>query len=183
MAFTRSLALFAGTLLMTGCTTISVMHDYSPDTNFSGLRSWDWMPAEGRRIDLKVRDQAIEIQIRRTVIADLEAKGFVRETSGEPDFRVSYLLVLEEGLEAQTINEYGGGSWTYRQYGPQTTLNYAALEQIGNLIIDVYDVESRELIWRGAAQAKVHQGKDAEERHGLARDAVKKIMEPFPPGG
>lgn len=183
MSQLRFFILSVGSLLLASCAGVSVMQDYSPTADFSNLRTWDWLSAESRRIDLKVRDQRIEGIIRASIESELGTKGLRKETSGEPSFRVTYLLVLEEGLESQTINEYAGGSWTYRQYGPPITMTYGALEQVGSLIIDIYDVETKELIWRGAGQAKVHRTQDADERRELAEEAVRKILEQFPPSG
>ncbi len=52
----------------------------------------------------------------------------------------------------------------------------------GTLILDVIDGESRELAWRGVAQAKISRNSSPDQRGRKINEAVSKIFANFPPG-
>jgi hypothetical protein len=54
---------------------------------------------------------------------------------------------------------------------------------MGTLVIDVFDVEKKALVWRGVAEGQVRQSQDADKQKERINDAVRKILEEFPPGG
>ena len=51
----------------------------------------------------------------------------------------------------------------------------------GTLILDIVDAESRTLIWRGSARAEVSATVAPETREARVREAVRRILEQFPP--
>ena len=52
----------------------------------------------------------------------------------------------------------------------------------GALIIDVADVRSNRLVWRGTARAEVSMSAPSEQRRKKVYEATSKILERFPPG-
>jgi hypothetical protein len=54
---------------------------------------------------------------------------------------------------------------------------------MGTLVLDFFDTASKELVWRGTAEGKIHEGNSPQERSERAFTAVQKIMEQFPPNG
>ena len=119
----------------------------------------------------------------------MRAKGFRYDSSGEPNFRVGYHLILDERVDYQTVNTYWGGGWgygrVYRPYGPGygTSQTYATEYTQGTLIIDFFDTGSKELVWRGTAEGKIHETDDPQEKQDRANRAVQMILDQFPPGG
>jgi hypothetical protein len=103
--------------------------------------------------------------------------------SGEADVRIGYLLVLEDAVDSQTMYESSAPDWRYRTYGPATTTTRTTLFTTGTLVIDVFDVEEKALVWRGAAEGQVKQNQDPEKKRERIEEAVRKILAEFPPGG
>lgn len=188
MKLTRVLTTLAA-MSMVACSGISVSQDFSPDTDFSRLQSWDFMPAGDRSGgDPRADNDLVEQRIRSAIETQMALKGFRKVETGDVDFRVGYYLILDDRVDYHTVNTYYGGGWGYRgvygRYGPgygssQTT----AVEYTqGTLIVDFFDVQSKELVWRGTGEGKTHETTDPMEKQERANLAIQKILEQFPGG-
>ena len=63
---------------------------------------------------------------------------------------------------------------------PRTETNVYAYDE-GMLILDVLRPEPAQLLWRGVARAVVDPGASPEEREARIRQAVRQLLEAFPP--
>ena len=170
-------------IMAQGCASISTEYDFDPGRDFTAYSTYDWMAAESRRVSLRARDPLVEQRIRDAIEEELMAKGLRRSESEDPDFRVGYLLVLEDEVNSQTMYEGSDPDWRYRTYGPATTTTQTQVFATGTLVIDLFDSERRELVWRGAAQGEVKELQDPDKRQARIKDAVSRILAGFPPGG
>ncbi|MGW8268007.1 MAG: DUF4136 domain-containing protein [Longimicrobiales bacterium] len=175
-------ALAVSVLLIQGCASISVSHEFDPDADYPSYRTFDWMPTESRRVDLRARDPMVEQRIRDAIQREMEAKGLRKVDSADPDVRIGYLLVLDEGVDSQTVYERADPDWRYRTYGPTTTTTRSQMLTVGTLVIDVFDSARKESVWRGIAEGQVREEQDPEKRRTRINDAVKKILADYPPG-
>ena len=183
MAAGRVLTMAMAALIVQGCAGITVGHEFDPDANFAAYGSYDWLPTESRRVDLRVRDPMVEQNMRSAIEAELLSKGLRKvERGGEPDIRIGYLLTLEDGVDSNSMYERSGGDWQYRTYGPANLATQTRAYSMGTLVIDVFDVGRKELVWRGVAEGQVNQTRELEDRRKRLNDAVVKILEDFPPG-
>ena len=156
---------------LSGCASLTVEHDFDREANFSAYQTFDWMPAEARRVDLQVRDPMVETRIRDAITAELRSKGLRRSTTEEPDVRIGYLLVVDSDVESQTIYESSDPNWRYRTYAPGRTTTTTAAFRVGTLVIDIFD------------EGQVKPTQTPEENREKVNEAVKKILEEYPPGG
>jgi hypothetical protein len=177
----RTLLLGALVLLAQACASVTVEREFDPDARFETYRTFDWMPREGRRVDLRVRAPEVDGEIRAAIERELGAKGVRRMATEEPDIRVGYLLVLDQSLDSQTIYEGADPNWRYRTYGPGTVTTHMGTLIFGTLVIDVFDAERRESVWRGVAEGQVRENQDAAKRRARIDKAVKSILAEFPP--
>lgn len=178
----------ATALLASACSGISVNQDFNPNTQFASLQTWDWMPqSEDRGGDIRTDNPLVDQRIRNAIEATLQEKGLRKVASGEPQFRVGYHLILDDRVDYETVNNYYGGTWGYRGvYGVYSTgmassQTYAREYTVGTLVIDFFDVESRELVWRGAAEGRINEVPDPAARQARATEAVQRILAQFPP--
>ncbi len=51
----------------------------------------------------------------------------------------------------------------------------------GALVLDIVDVRSNQLAWRGSAQSEIDRTRPENERDRLLNNAVKKVLDRFPP--
>jgi len=185
----RIAAILSAALLGSACSGISVNQDFNPATDFSGLRTWDWMAAGNRPSgDPRADNAIVDQRIRSAIEAGMQEKGFTKAQSGEPNFRVGYQVILDDRVDYQTVNDYYGPGWGYRgvyggYYGPTmaTSQTTARAYTMGTLVIDFFDVGSHELVWRGSAEGKLHESTDPVKKQDRINEAVEKTLAQFPP--
>jgi len=184
-------AVVALTFLVSSCVGVTVNQDFNPSANFSSLTTWDWIPEGSRQgADIRTGNPLVDQRVRDAIETQMGAKGFRKVDSGDPSFRVGYHLILDDRVDYQTVNTYYGGGWGYRGvygryggpgYGASQT--YANEYTMGTIIIDFFDVASKELVWRGSGEGKVHESTTPQERQQRAGEAVRMILDQFPPSG
>lgn len=183
-------ALLLATLALTlsACASVRTAYDYDPGYAFGDVRTWAFMP-EPDSGDRMSDSELAHRRIRTAVEIAMDAKGY-REVSENPDIRIGYHTATHEEVSHDVVNTYYRG-WGYGYYGRpyyyggmlvETTTVQERRWEVGTLIIDVYDVASRELIWRGSGEETVHHARDPRKEQQHITEAVAEILEPFPPG-
>jgi hypothetical protein len=163
---------FSLIILLIGCSTISVNHDYDPDFNFSGLRTYDLLPVPAKA----ARNELVVKRVISAIKRNLDAKG-IRRDSRTPDF----LVAIHGGRQTKVdVVDWGYAYGRYGRYwGPRRVDVYEYQE--GTLIIDFVDARTRELFWRGAATGVIGPYMSPEERGKIINEAVAKVLDKFPP--
>ena len=159
------------------CSTVyDVQYDYDQETDFNGLRTYDWMP-EPSDADI---DELSIARVKKAVNAALTEKGF-QMTSVNPDFFIAEHMGSKEKVQISNwgyaygpYNRYWGGYW-----GSGGVSEYRYEE--GTLILDFVNAETNRLIWRGAAKAEIDRVNTPEKKDKLVAKAVDKILANFPP--
>ena len=185
---THALTAVAVAATLAACSGISTSYDFDPSFDFAEARTWDWMPAPPLRAgDSRANNRLDDQRIRAAIELAMEDKG-MQKVDADPDVRVGFHLALDDAVSYETMNSYYGPGWGYGMYrypygGTMTTSTTRERRYtIGTLIIDVFDVNAQELIWRGTGEGEVHQARDPQERQERADEAVWQIMRSFPPG-
>ena len=175
----------AFTLVLTGwlgaCSGMKITTDYNPEVapNFSAYQTYAWLPQPIRQ-DPRVYNAITENRVRRAVDNSLSAGGYRKLESGTPDFLVAWQAAIEGKVDVTMVNGYYG--YGYRGWGAWGGAQPVVREyDEGTLILDVIDAESRELVWRGVAQAKISQNSSPDQRGRKINEAVSKILANFPP--
>jgi hypothetical protein len=178
-----SAGLVASALLaaaLSGCSTMQITTDYDPDTRFDAYRTWAWAPEPPQRTgDPRVDNDLLDKRVRRAVERELPARGYQQIESGA-DFLVNYHAALASRIQVQAIGSaygYGPGAWDPIAPGGV----YARTYEEGSLILDIVDGKTKELTWRGIARAQVYPADGPEEREQEVNEAVRMILERFPP--
>lgn len=158
-------------LLLIGCSSIKVTHDYDPEIDFSSLKTYDWLPLpdEAEINKLTVR------RIKNAVNTQLEAKG-LSVTPDNPDFLIGILLGKEQKV---SVTDWG---YPYGRYGRYWSGGVDVTQyDVGTITLDFVDAQSKELIWRGTAERELEDKKTPEKREQIINEAVEKMLENFPP--
>ncbi len=169
------------------CTTIRVTSDFDPSADFSGLRTYAWIPGPQERTgDPRIDNPLLDSRIRETVDRQLAAQGYQKQRSGRPDFWIGYHAAIKSKMSIDVINDYyhypRGWGWGYgAAYAPSGATTYVHEYEEGTLILDVVNPQTSELIWRGSADAEVNRRAKPEERQKKLGKAVQKILSRFPP--
>lgn len=188
-ASARPFLAFALAALLGACATIPVGYDFDPQADFQGLQSYTWIEGERKptgdpRID---GNSLLEARIRDAVDRALVAKGYVKDTTAQPDFLIDYYVTLDKRASVQTINRYfgygPGWAWYYGgYYAPYAWSDTYVYEyDEGTLILDVVSPQSRQLIWRGSGTDEVGFVSTPEQRQDVLNRMAEAILANFPP--
>ena len=159
-------------ILLVRCSTISVMQDYDPEYDFSKLKTFGFLPIpEEAGID-----QLNANRFGDAIKNEMTAKGYT--VSENADFGVAILF----GKQTKTnITSYGYGYGHYwGRYGGTTNIDVSQYDE-GTLIIDVIDMNKKELVWRGTGTGALNPNATVEERTANINNAVAQILAQFPP--
>jgi len=159
-------------ILLVRCSTVSVMQDYDPDYDFSKLKTFGFLPIpEDSGID-----QLNANRFGDAIKNEMTAKGYT--VSEKADFGVALLF----GKQTKTnITSYGYGYGPYwGRYGGASNIDVSQYDE-GTLIIDVIDLNKKELVWRGTGTGALNPNATVEERTANINNAVAQILAQFPP--
>jgi hypothetical protein len=152
-----------------------VKTDYDRSTDFSQYKTYSWEKVQ-------TQDALWTPRIKEAVDAALAAKGWTQVASGG---NVA-IVAVEMTQNQQTLNTFYdglGGGWGWRRFGgggfgeaTTTTENY----KVGTLVVDLFDANSKNLIWRGSASDTL-SNKSEKNIKNLDK-GVQKMFDHFPPG-
>ena len=154
-------------LVTTSCYSISVRHDYDTDTDFSSLKTFDWMKdpitAISSAREAIVKSTLLDRRVKEAVNSQLAVKG-LKQDAADPDFLIVYYISVEDKLK-----DYGSRYDRVREY------------REGTLILDFVDRDTMEIIWRGIAQRTLDPNPTPEKMKKNVDEAVEKLFDNFPP--
>lgn len=170
----RSVLLPLALLFIAAVAWASISTDYDHNVNFSNLKRYSWGKVETQN---SLWDQ----RVRSAVDAQLAAKGWTLVDSGG-DVVVNAFGKTTAEHTMNTFYDGFGGGWRWRGFGgfgeSTTTVD---TYKVGSLVIDMFDPNSKNLIWRGVASDTLSNNpeKDTKKLDG----EVHKMFEHFPPNG
>ena len=164
--------LFCTVILAIGCAATTVDYNYDPSVDFESLKTYEWFPIPR----INVRHDLLIKQIKNEIQNQLQVKAISRGPD-KPDFYIA----LHGGFQSRM--DYMDWEYLYEHYRPywaKRRIDVTTYEA-NQLIIDIIDVRSRDLIYRATATAFIPEER-AEERDKTISESVAKILINFPPG-
>jgi hypothetical protein len=150
-----------------------VQTDFDHQANFSQYKTFSWQA-------VKVKSPLWDDRIKNAVTSALVAKGRTQMDSGG-DVAIVAIGMTRTQHTLQTFYDGFGGGWRWRgggEFGTATTTEQDYKE--GTLVVDLYDGNSKELIWRGTSQDTLSDKADKNEKK--LEKGVEKMFKDFPPG-
>lgn len=177
-------ALFMAVTALVGCSGITVSQDYDPHADLSRYGSWQWrQPVQPQTGDVRADNPLQNNRIRKAVKTHLLNRQF-DQTSGRPDFYLSYHLAIEPRIRADTVHTtVGVGRYHYPWYGGIGTETRIRQYDQSRLTIDIYSAGSGDLVWRGVGVYRLRTYKTPQEAVAATQQTVDKILSQFPPSG
>jgi PBP1b-binding outer membrane lipoprotein LpoB len=168
-------ALFAASLIVGCAAPVKTEHD--SEVSFDTYQSFAWQAPEETSIeDPELDSGMMDRRMADALVAALTDAGYNPVESSGADFRVSYHLVELEsrgsgsgfsvGIGGSSGNVASGISFGSGSGGPDL-----------NLVLDVIDGDSGELVWRGWSETTGTALSEAE----TLRKVVDRILAKFPP--
>jgi hypothetical protein len=158
--------------MLGGCTLPvfagNVRTDYNHQANFAQYHTYSWG-------NVKTSDPFYVDRIKQGVDKQLQAKGWQLVTSG-----ASVTIFASDNLhnqkEVQTMYDGFGGGWG-GGFGDATTTTSKQL--VANLVVDLFDGNSKNLLWRGLATEDLSTNANKNTKS-LDSD-IARMFKDFPP--
>ncbi len=168
-----------------GCSQVSVLSDYDPAANFSGLQTYAWYAAEQPKTgDVRLDNPLLDTHIRNAVEKALNAKGFIK-ADANPDFQLIYHAAVTKEIAAMrtasAVYPPPGYGWGYVATPVWVERSVPYTYQKGSLIVDIIDAKNEKLMWRGSIQAELDKTATPQMRAARIETAVKDMLAQFPP--
>jgi hypothetical protein len=171
-------------LALVGCAGVSYDYDFDPGANFADYETYTWVqPSQDMGPNPRGVDQITERRIMAAVDEQMAAKGYRKIERGRPDFAVNFIVTTQQNVNYTTYHSGWGyrGGWYGGGVGMSTSHTTANEWTEGTLLIDLFDADAKELVWRGTATAEIREGLPPEERNKRINQVVAKMLERYPP--
>ena len=163
-------------ILCAAASFAAIKTDYDRNANFSRYKTYSWG-------NVHTQNPLWVDRIKAAVTSALAEKGWTEVESGGD---VS-IMAMEMTGDHRTLNTYYdnfGGGWGWRcgggfgdNFGTATTTEETY--QVGTLVVDVFDTNSKKLIWRGSASDTLSDKSDKNIKK--LNSEVQKMFDRFPP--
>jgi hypothetical protein len=147
-----------------------VKTDYDRNTDFSQYKTYSWEK-------IQTQDPLWVDRIEEAVNSALAAKGWTEVPSGA----TVAIVAIEMTRNQQTLDTFYNGfgrGWRWGGgFGDATTT--ADTYKVGTLVVDLFDANSKKLIWRGSSSDTLSDKSDKNIKN--LDKAVQKMFNHFPP--
>jgi len=148
-----------------------VSTDYDHHADFSRIHTYSW-------IGVRAGSSLWQDRITKAVDSSLSAKGWQRVESGGDASVSAFSRVTEKDTLETFYNGFPG--WGWRGWGGMGTATTEVVPaRVGNLTVDIFNGQTKQLIFRGRA-SNVLSSK-AEKNDRKMDEAVDKMFKHFPP--
>ena len=139
-----------------GCSTVEIKTYWGPIVKYSDFGpTFAWV---GGAEDAAAVGESLDELIVDTVEQELIGKGYVKNTSDDPELRLDYRVGRKE--------RPGGTGFDYYEKGA--------------LILDIIDPGSGQRYWRGIAQARLYDDDAPDVRRKRVTGAIREMLAQFP---
>jgi Domain of unknown function (DUF4136) len=145
-----------------------VKTDYDRSANFGQYKTYSWDRVQ-------TEDPLWVNRVKNAVDASLTAKGWRQVASGGD----VYLTAMGVTRNEQTLNTYYDrfGGRRFGGFGEATTTT--DVYKVGTLVVDMFDAQTKKLIWRGSSSDTVSSKSDKNIKN--LDKGVQKMFKHFPP--
>jgi hypothetical protein len=176
----------AASMLLLWCAATAaqdVKYNFLRGTDFSKYRTYKWV----RVPNVQYPNQILDSQIMEAIDAQLALKGLTKAEEN-PDLYVAYQAAVNQEKEWNSYST-GGDMWGWGRWGGwggygggmSTTTTTSQTIHIGTINLDLYDVASKQQVWRGEASKTLGSGKDPNKVKKNLDKAMAKMMKNYPP--
>ena len=164
---------------LAGCASTPTVHtDYDPSTQFGNFRTYTWLQKPDGRSPLVTQ------RVVAAIDAKLAARGWQQTSDTTADVGIAGHVMTQQQQSVDTFytgpawGGYGWGRWGGPGMGSATTTvrNY----EVGTLVVDMFDLKTKQAIWRGTASGTVPDSPEQMNTKALA--GIDKMFANFPPG-
>jgi hypothetical protein len=157
-------------MLMTGASVAQqVKTDYDRQANFNQYKTYSWS-------NVKTKNPLLVDRIKNAVNSTMAAKG-LKEVDSGGDISINAMEITSNQQTLNTFYDGGFGRWRWGGFGNATTTTETY--KVGTLVVDLFDTQSKALIWRGSASDTISNSSDKNITN--LNKGVAKMFKHFPP--
>ena len=175
-------------LMVAGCSSVKVHSDQDDSVDFSKYKTFEFLGWADESD--KILNDLDKDRIQKAFAAEFSNRNlqFV-ESNG--DMAVSLFVVVDKKTSVTSYTNhmnmggwgYGAGWGWYGGYGGvgmgTSTTTYSENDYLeGTMVVDIYDTDSKKLIWQSVGQKTIEENPKNRERN--VAYVAEKIMKPFP---
>jgi hypothetical protein len=182
MRLVKSVTFLGASLFMAVCACGQDVHyNYDRSANFAAYKTYQWVDIPGGAVP----DQLIDQAIKRAADEQFAQKGLTK-VEANADLYVGYQVVinLEKSVSLWgTGGDWGGwGGWgPWGSGGLHTMHGQTSTVPVGILLMDVYDIARKQLVWRGDAKKTIELKKDPDKNYKNLQKLMAKLFKNYPP--
>ena len=192
----RLFAVTLATLVLSACaTTIKSDVDIADDGNYHEFKTYAWLTDQFTNAQAMPSIDGLnpvnERRVRAAVETELARKGYQKATRDEPDFVVSFRLVVTDSLQVREVHD--GYGYDYSDYYPglrrssdtvrrgsgATGFSVQTMTE-ANLVVDIFDNASKEAIWQGSTRNRLARADARADTRELIDQSVASVLALFP---
>jgi hypothetical protein len=146
----RFTASAVATLVLTGCSSMTVSSYLERGSDFGRYRTYGWDKADA----LETGDPRLDNnpffhdRIRADVEKQMATRGFEKTPSGVPDLTIHYHASVEQRIDVNGVDKDSG-------YCNDSDGCKPYVYEAGTLLLDLVDTRTNKLVWRGWAEDTV----------------------------
>jgi hypothetical protein len=146
-----------------------VTYNYMPGTDFSKYHTYKWVVIEGGAHP----NQIVDAEIKQSVDSQLASKGMTKVDDDKANLYIGYQIAVDQEKQwnAWGMGRLGGGMGS----ATSSTLN------VGTFVLDMYDPDSKQLIWTGRATKTLDPSSNQEKNQQRLNKAMAKLLKHYPP--
>jgi hypothetical protein len=183
----------AGALLL-GCIATAAMAgpkiqvQRDKEFDFAKLKTWTWNPSGPGDVKVVITADSKSEPVKRTyepvimqaVEDELAKRGLTHASSTQPDFDVTYYVLITAATVSQEMGQFLPAVTQYGvpPFAPQTTS--LSIYPKGSLVLDVATPDPRHVVWRAVAQAEIDLDKTDAQRSARLRNVVRDVLAKLP---
>ena len=180
----KHLSVIFTALMITACSSIPVSQDFEQGFDFSGLKSFTWDSNEDDQWGVAGSNELVDRRIIAAIENTLAAQQFSQVDRAKADFLVLYNVEVDQRISSSNVS--GGVSMGRSSRGRHGSIGISTGSQVrtyeqGTLLIDVVDVASDKLVWRGVSAQALPDLSDPQRLTDHVNETVAAILEQFPP--
>ncbi len=152
-----------------------IRYNFDNEANFGKYKTYKWVEMPGG-VQL---DELLSRQLTSALEAGLASKGLQKVDSDNADLYIGYAAATsqERQIDVYGTPAFGMGP---RWGGGMASATTSTLT-IGAVSLDMYDVASKHLVWRGVATKTVEPNIKPEKRQKNIQKGVAKLLKNYPP--
>jgi hypothetical protein len=159
-----------------------VRYNFDKSTDFSKFKTYKWVPLK----DAAQVNDLVDKQIKDGIDAQLAQKGLTKTEGESADLYVGYQAGIgQEKQFTSYSNDWGYGPGWYRGGwyggGGGMTTGQTSTIYTGQLAVDMYDSNQKDLVWRGTVSKTIDTKAKPDKQQKNLTKALTKLFKKYPP--